>query len=200
MSYPMVDRLPRAAQRMVTHEVLRFAALLAFAAFLLDWSTKSWALRHVGQSATSLGALTLGVARNDGFAFSTGAGLLPAWAIVGIRAAVLAAVILLALRVATISYRYACGFALLLAGGLGNAVDLIFRNGAVVDFIGAGPLHFPLGGELHHVHFVFNIADVFIIFGIVLIAPLIRRIGLGTQRRLAAWEDRLLHGDQAVSR
>jgi signal peptidase II len=200
MAVPMTHGLPAAVRGNAGSHVLRFAVLLASAAFLLDWGTKSWALNQLGESYAPLGALTLGVARNDGFAFSAGAGALPAWAIVGIRAAVLLAVILLAVRCAIASYRFACGCALLVAGGLGNAADLIFRNGAVVDFIGAGPYTFSFGGELHYMHFVFNVADVLIILGIVLIAPLIRRVGLGTQRRLAAWEERFLQDDQLASR
>jgi lipoprotein signal peptidase len=183
-------RFPHAVRSAARNDVLRLAALLGTAAFLFDWATKSWALQHVADFHAPLGALTLGVARNDGFAFSAGAGAIPAWSIVAIRLAVLFVLVLLALRFAQASYRFACGCALLVAGGLGNVADLIFRNGAVVDFIGVGPLSFGM-------HFVFNIADVLIVAGIVLIAPLIRRVSLGAQRRLAAWEERLLGGDMA---
>lgn len=196
MQHGMTRRFPQAARHLLQHEVLRFAALLGTAAFLLDWTTKSWALRNVADAYAPFGAFTLGVARNDGFAFSAGAGAIPAWSIVAIRAAVLLVLVMLTLRFALASYRFACGCALLIAGGLGNAVDLVARNGAVVDFIGAGP--FVVG--TYYTHFVFNIADVLILTGIVLIAPLIRRVSLGTQRRLAALEQRLLHGDQLASR
>jgi lipoprotein signal peptidase len=182
-------RFPHAVRSAARNEVLRLAALLGTAAFLLDWTTKSWALKNVADFHAPLGALTLGVARNDGFAFSAAAGAIPAWSILAIRLAVLLLLVMLTLRFAQASYRFACGCALLIAGGLGNAVDLILRNGAVVDFIGVGPLT--------GMHFVFNVADVLIVAGIVLIAPLIRRVSLGTQRRLAAWEERLLGGDMA---
>jgi lipoprotein signal peptidase len=200
MSYSSVRRFPATARTFLGSEVLRFAALLGTAAFLLDWSTKDWAVRNVLFDAAPLGAFTLNVARNDGFAFSAGAGMIPTWTIVAIRATVLLALVLLAIRFAAASYRFACGCALIIAGGLGNAADLVLRNGAVIDFIGAGPFTFHFRGELHYLQFVFNVADVLILTGIVLIIPLIRRVGAGTQRRLAAWEQRVLQGDQLASR
>jgi signal peptidase II len=200
MSSTVSRRLPQAARSFAGNEALCVAAFVGIAAFLLDWSTKDWALRHVHDALMPFGVFTLGVARNDGFAFSAGAGVVPAWSIVGIRIAVLVALVLLTLRFAAASYRFACGCALIIAGGIGNAIDIIARNGAVVDFIGAGPFTFALRGEPYYMHFVFNVADVLILVGIVLITPLIRRVGLGTQRRLAAWEQRLLQGDQLASR
>lgn len=200
MSYSLARRFPHALRSLVSHEVLRIAVLLGTAAFLADWASKSWALHNVAQSTMPFGVFNLGVAFNDGFAFSTAAGAAPAWAILTIRLSVIAVLLVVTLRYALDCYRAACGAALLLAGGLGNAIDLVARNGAVVDFIGAGPFTFTLGAELYYMHLVFNLADVFIVAGIVMIAPLIRRLSLGTQRRLAAWEQRVLQGDEAATR
>lgn len=53
------------------------------------------------------------------------------------------------------------GWVLLLAGGIGNLIDRIFRNGMVVDFmnVGVGPLRSG----------IFNVADLQIVVGLVLL-------------------------------
>lgn len=53
------------------------------------------------------------------------------------------------------------GSVLLLAGGLGNLVDRVFRDGAVVDFmnVGIGPVRSG----------IFNVADVQIVVGLALL-------------------------------
>jgi lipoprotein signal peptidase len=184
---------------LLRHDVLRLATLVALAAFLADWATKSWALRSLEGLQVPFGALVLGVERNDGFAFSTAAGQVEPWMVVSVRLVALAAVLLLSRRLAMRSRRYACGAALLLGGGFGNAADLIFRNGAVVDFIGAGPFVFDWAGDLVHMHIVFNVADLAIVAGLVLVAPLIRGIALTAQQRLARWEARWLARAGALS-
>jgi signal peptidase II len=176
--------LVRPMKALLTNDVLRLATLLALAAFVLDSATKSWALQNLDDAAMPLGALMLSVERNEGFAFSAGAGLVPTWLVAGARLAVLLAIILAARGVAASSRRYACGLGLLVAGGLGNTVDLAFRNGAVVDFIGAGPLVIGWADRLVHTYFVFNAADLAIITGVVLIAPLIRIQTRQLQERL----------------
>jgi signal peptidase II len=170
---------------LLTNDVLRMAALLAVAAFVLDSATKSWALQNLEDTAVPLGNLVLSVERNEGFAFSAGAGVVPTWLVAGARLALLLAIILATRGVAATSYRYACGLGLLVAGGLGNTADLIFRDGAVVDFIGAGPVVFGWADHLVHTYFVFNAGDVAILVGVVLVAPLIRAISKGTGSRIA---------------
>jgi lipoprotein signal peptidase len=182
-------------RRVKDHHVLRLAKLLAAAAFLLDWSTKSWALQHLDGTSMPLGALTLGVARNEAFAFSAGDGQVSALLVICVRLAALISIILVCRRVTgLLSKRNACGVALLLAGGFGNAADLLFRGGAVVDFIGAGPFTFDWAGESMQMHVVFNAADLFILVGIGLMAPLIQHVARAVQRRFVAWESRLLKG------
>jgi signal peptidase II len=167
-----------------TNHILRTGALLALAAFAFDSATKSWALQNVEHTAVSLGNLVLAVERNEGFAFSAGAGVIPAWLVVGARLAVLVAIILAARGVAASSRRYACGLGLLLAGGLGNTADVIFRDGAVIDFIGAGPIVIGWADRLVHTYFVFNAGDLAILIGLVLVAPLIRGWAAAIRLRL----------------
>jgi signal peptidase II len=167
-----------------TNHILRTGALLSVAAFAFDSATKSWALQNVEHTAVPLGNLVLAVERNEGFAFSAGAGVIPAWLVVGARLAVLVAIILAARGVAASSRRYACGLGLLLAGGLGNTVDVIFRDGAVIDFIGAGPIVIGWAGRLVHTYFVFNAGDLAILIGLVLVAPLIRGWAAAIRLRL----------------
>jgi lipoprotein signal peptidase len=85
--------------------------------------------------------------------------------------------------------RSAAGAGLILGGGFGNATDLAFR-GEVIDFIGTGPLTFDLSGDLVQLHFFFNTADLAILLGIGLMAPVISLCALGAQRRIRAWEKR----------
>jgi signal peptidase II len=176
----------------IGHDVLRFAVLLAAAVFLLDWATKSWALETVEHAAVSLGAITLGVERNGAFAFSAGDGHVPYAVVLAVRLTAVAALLVLFARVGARSRRIAAGFALLIAGGLGNVADLLFRDGEVVDMIHAGPVQ--VGGHLVHAGIVFNGADIAILVAIVLLAPLIREVSTAAQRRLQAWETRLLAG------
>jgi lipoprotein signal peptidase len=186
MTAVLTDRL----RGFIAHDVLRFATLVAAAAFLLDWATKSWALETLEHATVPLGALMLDVERNDAFAFSAGAGQIPAELVIILRLAALAGLLLLVRRVGTRNRRFAAGFALLIAGGAGNAADMLFRGGAVVDFIHAGPFH--LGGELMHAGIVFNAADIAILLALGLLAPLIQEWSTGSQRRIAEWEKRWL--------
>lgn len=192
------DEIPGTAARLralVRHDVLRLATLVAIAAFLIDWATKSWALHALHDTAIPLGGLVLGIERNDAFAFSSGAGRFSPEVVLAIRLLALAAVVLISRRVATRSRRYAAGFALLLGGGFGNAADVMFRNGAVVDFIGAGPFTVEWAGSVTELGFVFNAADLAIIFGLGLIAPQVQQWSLDAQRRIARWEARWLWSD-----
>jgi signal peptidase II len=173
------------------HDVIRFAMLLAAAAFLFDWATKSWALDALEHTTVPLGALMLNVERNHAFAFSSGGESVSPGFVLLARLLAIVGVILLSIRVGPRNRRLAAGFALLFAGGLGNAVDVVFRGGAVVDFIHAGPFHW--GGELIHAGIVFNAADIAILLALGLLAPLIHDWSIGRQRRLAEWESRWLH-------
>ncbi len=178
------------------HGAVRLAFVLAIAAFLADWLSKSWALRALGDASLTLGRLTLEVVRNEGFAFSIGEGQLGSGAVLLARVAALAGILFLSTRMRGMwSYRNACGMALLFAGGSGNAADLAFRGGGVVDFIGAGPLTVDLADSLVQLFFVFNVADIFVFLGILLLWPLFHHFGRGVQERLRAWERKVLPRD-----
>lgn len=51
------------------------------------------------------------------------------------------------------------GFCLVLSGGIGNLIDRVFNDGAVVDFIKTDFIDFP----------IFNVADICVTIGAVLI-------------------------------
>lgn len=173
-------------------DVVRLSALVMVAVLLADVASKNWALAAVGGGYVDLGLLGLTVVENDGLALSAGAGVLSRATVLAVRLTALAAVLLLAWRFAPYSRRLAVGFALILGGGLGNTLDVVFRDGAVVDFIstsataglGAGP---PVPTGL-----VMNLADVWILAGIPLLHPLFRILGLAAQRRFRHVEARVL--------
>jgi len=179
--------------RAMGHNAVRLGFFLAVAAFVVDWASKSWALRSLDGSPVFLGSLTLEVARNEAFAFSVGYGHISPSAVVAVRLGTLLAMVLVCARLRGMwSYRNACGLALIFAGGLGNAADLVFRGGGVVDFIGAGPLTLDWADQLIQMFFVFNAADLFILIGLGLVGPLIHGLSRDAQRRLARWENRIL--------
>jgi lipoprotein signal peptidase len=161
------------------------AVLLAIAAFLLDWASKSWALQHLDGAVLPLGSLTLGVVRNSGFVFSLGSGTVSPEVVMAVRLALLAGLLLLCRPFnGMLTRRNACGLALLAAGGVGNSVDLVFRDGAVVDFIGAGPVVFDAAEASILPAVAFNAADLWILFGIGLLAPTIHALGRRCHERL----------------
>lgn len=190
--------LLRRVRAFIAHDILRLATLLALAVFLFDWATKSWALHTLRDVSAPLGALVLGIERNDSFAFSTGRGRLSPALIIVVRLIAMAAVIYFSRKVVVTSRRFAAGVALLLGGGFGNAADVVFRGGAVVDFIGAGPFTFVWAGERVHFSFVFNAADVAILIGLALVAPFVQRWALAQQQRLARWESRWWRGREGA--
>lgn len=171
----------------------RTALLLMAAAFLMDWASKSWALNVLNDDVVPLGALSLEVARNDAFVLSAGAGAVSPTFVLSVRLLGLLLLLLLLLsRADTLSRRSVIGVSLLVAGGLGNAADLIFRNGAVVDFISTGLLTYRFYGEPVQFGLVFNIADVWVFAGVYLLWPQFREVGLQVRRRLARLERRVL--------
>lgn len=193
MSQACPSPLRRLAGSLTRYDVVRLAILVAFAAFLADWATKSWALETLHR-ARPLGALMLTVERNDAFAFSTGSGTTPTFLVLAARFTALAALVLFSREIILHGRRYAAGMGLMVGGGFGNAADLLFREGGVVDFIGAGPFALPLAEEPTHFHLVFNTADIAVLLGLGLLAPLISNWALGAQRRVARWERRWLEG------
>src|SRR6476620_2412931 len=95
----MVTKLLPGLRTFVRHEVLRRAMLIAIAVFLADWATKSWALQARRDVDIPLGSLTLGVHRNDAFAFSTAAGKVPPLLVMSVRLLALVTVVVLSRKV-----------------------------------------------------------------------------------------------------
>jgi lipoprotein signal peptidase len=175
--------------------LFRLATLVTLAVLLADVASKNWALAALGTGYIDLGLIALTVVENDGLAFSTGAGVLNTTTVLGLRLAALAAVLLLAWRFGADSVRFAVGFALIVGGGLGNVSDVVFRDGAVVDFIRAAPIPAALGGNTLAEGIVINLADVWILTGLALLYPLFRILGLAAQGRLREVEERVLGRD-----
>jgi len=147
----------------VDRPALRGATIVfttAVGVLLLDRLTKAWAERSLTDAPVDLidGVLTLRFTTNTGGAFS----LLPdaPWFFA-------AASIVACLVIAVMAFRprprlHAVAFGLILAGALGNLLDRALRapgmRGDVVDFIDL------------HVWPVFNVADVAIVAGVLLLA------------------------------
>lgn len=191
MSPTATSLLLRMRGWLATQEIMRLAALVAIAAFLADWASKSWAIALAPDAATALGSLLVAPAHNDAFAFSAGADRITAEVVMIARLMALYAVGAVFGRLVVRDRRSAAGFGLILGGGFGNTADLAFR-GAVVDFIHVGPFPFDLVGEPMALHFVFNAADVAILFGLALVAPRVRDCALDAQRRIGEWEARVM--------
>lgn len=131
--------------------------LVAIAVFLLDQGTKYWIVNHleVWESVPLLpGWLHLTLVQNPGAAF----GLFANWK--GLLVLVTLAAVLLAFifyrRILAFDWQIRLGMALALGGAVGNLIDRL-RFGHVVDFIDL--LVWP----------VFNVADMAIVAGVVLL-------------------------------
>jgi lipoprotein signal peptidase len=172
--------------------ILRLASLITIAVLLADVASKNWALAAVGTGHVDLGFIVLTVVENEALAFSTGTGVLSGATVLGLRLAALFAILLLAWRFGADSVRYAVGFALVIGGGLGNASDVVFRDGAVVDFISPTAISSALGAPSPAEGLVLNLADVWIFIGLALLYPLFRQFGRAAQQRMEEVEDRVL--------
>ncbi len=133
-----------------------------------DQLTKSLAEDHLADSPgvrLASGVVHLELVGNPGAFLSLGADLPDevrrALFGVGVPLALLVIAVLL-LRSGPLSSWQGLGLALLVGGGLGNWLDRVLRDGVVTDFVslGLGPLRTG----------VFNVADVAIVVGVLLIA------------------------------
>lgn len=152
--------------------------LLAIAALLLstvgcDQVTKEiadHALRGAPARSFASGLVTLSYHRNPGAFLSLGAGLDGSrrFAAFTLGVAVfLGAVAVWLIRTRDLSRGELLGGSLLLAGGIGNLVDRVFRDGTVIDFLHLGTARLGTG--------IFNVADVAITAGVAVLAISFRR-------------------------
>jgi len=164
-------------------EPVLIAAVVLTASLLADAVTKSLAVHLFADAPLTFGLLHFDVVKNPAFAFSMGEGL------IGDRAVALARafgvlLIVVFLRSAVIvdqAIRTLSGYALVAAGGLGNTLDHVTQDGAVVDFIGVK--HTPAAETAA---IAFNVADISVVLGIALIYPAIRAYALRLRRRRGA--------------
>ena len=140
--------------------------LAAFGLYLVDQTTKAWAVRRLrlGHDVTLVPRLLdLSYAENPGIAFGQlqEGGAWGRWLLVALACAAVVAVLTYFFRTPRQDDRVLGACALLLAGIAGNVTDRI-RLGHVVDFIAlhAGQYHWPN----------FNVADAAICAGAVLLA------------------------------
>ncbi|MDQ6612060.1 MAG: signal peptidase II [Gemmatimonadota bacterium] len=102
------------------------------------------------------------LAYNQGAAFSTHFGPYQRWVLVALTLAILAALTGMYSRVARMGWPGVTGMAMVAGGAVGNLLDRLASNRGVVDFIdvGVGDARF----------YVFNVADVGVSVGAVLLA------------------------------
>lgn len=129
-----------------------------------DQLTKKMAREQLAPGETVVlmdGAVRLHYSENHGAFLSAGAGLgeTARFAIFTVGVAVILLILSFYLLTAReLSVWPAVSMALVVGGGLGNLVDRVLREGAVVDFlnVGIGPVRTG----------IFNLADVFIVAGV----------------------------------
>jgi signal peptidase II len=138
-----------------------------FACVGCDQSTKMYAEARLPR-AQPLSLLSdtvrLQVTHNEGSFLSLGASAPKAWRLAALRvgvSALLLALLAYALLARAARAPFVFALALIIAGGSGNLIDRFVNDGYVVDFInlGAGPIRTG----------IFNVADVAITMGIVLL-------------------------------
>lgn len=154
------------------------AALLLLSGAALDLASKAWAraaLEPYGAPIDFLPFVSLRLSFNEGVSFSMFAASSEA-----ARFLLLSLTGLLTIALGVAAYRsqgwQRVSMSVIVAGALGNLIDRAAR-GSVTDFLG---LHF---GEWYP--FVFNLADVWISIGVVLllIAPILQPPPLAAEKR-----------------
>ena len=152
-----IQRVPKTSSG--TKRVLLYLGT-AIGVVIIDQATKFWAEANLtSQSVPVIGdILRFRLAYNDAAAFSLGVG--STWVLTLISIAAVIALLVYGPRVKNAYWALIAGF--VLGGAAGNGIDRIFKdprlfNGHVVDFIQV-PFNFP----------IFNLADSFLIVGVIL--------------------------------
>lgn len=130
---------------------------------VIDQLSKYWALYALAhRDITIFPGLNLHLSYNTGVSFGmfSGGGGIGFWVLTLILASALAALAYYTFLQQRAGARTAMGYAFVLAGGVSNLIDR-FMHGAVIDFIDCsiGSWHWP----------TFNLADIFIVGGVVYI-------------------------------
>jgi signal peptidase II len=142
----------------------RRRAVLASTAFVLlvvDLCVKASARAALADHPVMLGPLTLRLIYNQGVGFGLGTAA-PPWLVLGLTAALTIAIAVAAWRRTAATSAVTClSLALILGGALSNVVDRAW-DGLVTDYLNLG--WWP----------VFNLADVFIVTGTLLLVSTTR--------------------------
>lgn len=141
-----------------------------------DQATKSVAQSHL-RASPSISFLNdvvrLQYAENPGAFLGLGAGLSETayhWVFPVVAALVLVGLLLFALRASqTMPFVLLVAFALFLGGGISNLIDRLVHDGRVVDFMNVGLGSLRTG--------IFNVADMALMAGVILIALFSHRWG-----------------------
>jgi signal peptidase II len=141
---------------------------------LVDQATKRMAIETLkGQPRIDYlgGTFSLVYAENTGAFLSLGSKLSPAarfWTLTAFNGLILALVFLFLVFKKLLNTPVVIALALIFAGGIGNLIDRVFRDGRVVDFmnmgINVGPYPVRTG--------IFNVADVAIMVGLFFLVTL----------------------------
>ncbi len=157
---------------MTTRRKLAIAAGVILATLALDHATKWIAIHTIKESGAVYSWLwdmfRIQYAENTGAFLSLGSTLPDFWrfwVMTGLNSLILIAVAVF-LGVARFdSVLPPLAFSLILAGGVGNLIDRVFRDGRVVDFLNVGVSF----GSFNLRSGIFNIADLAIVGGLALI-------------------------------
>jgi signal peptidase II len=139
------------------------ASLVVILVLGLDQLSKQWALAVLGKVGATVALpgpidLTLVLNYNNAFGLVPVSGELTRWGLTALNLAVASILVGVVIRHTTARLS-TVGFAFIVAGAIGNALDRI-RFGAVVDLFDASKLGFI---------WIFNVADISIDVGIVLL-------------------------------
>jgi signal peptidase II len=142
------------------HLIASFVVALVL---LIDQASKQWglmALKRVGATVLLPGPVDLTLVFNysNAFGLVPVSGELTRWGLTALNLAVVSILVRAVARHATVRMS-TVGFALIIAGAVGNALDRI-RLGAVIDIFNASKLGFI---------WIFNVADVSIDIGVALL-------------------------------
>ena len=136
-------------------------AVVAVAGVVLDQVTKAWARAALAAGRVTVvpGVLDLVLVKNTGAAFSIGSGA--TWAFALLAVVIVAALVAWVVRERAMPAPLACALGAVAGGGVGNLIDRV-AAGEVTDFFATTFVSFP----------VFNVADIFVTCGVVLVLVL----------------------------
>ncbi len=157
-----------------------FVVLILFLCVGCDQATKTVATRVLKDSPPRsflAGTVRLEYALNPGGFLSLGRNMsddVRKWVFIGINSCVLLGLCAFLVLKRSVSVPLFASITFILAGGIGNLIDRVWRDGLVIDFInlGVGPIRTG----------IFNVADVAVTFGVIAIGYLSIRRNIGNRK------------------